>query len=197
MIKWQNINTAERKRLLHLMTTHRSEFEREYDRLSQAGLRMSVYYSRYPYLYLKTSKRGLVKGVHPENFSKTPVALAQPFYDVEHGPYFDPLRPFETMQKAHFVVSHTHIDQSGYSKDGVYEMHAIGTCRDPNRTQYKATSQNNHHQWSPSFLKMKRGYFTHLHVWGTNWEEELGELFFSSPFAAELFLQLEVYALRA
>jgi hypothetical protein len=87
------------------------------------------------------------------------------------------------MQKAHFVVSHTHIDQSGFSKDGVYEMHAIGTCRDANRTQYKSTSQNTHHQWSPSFLRMRGGFFTHLHVWGTDWRAELGELYAYSPFA--------------
>jgi len=141
-----------------------------------------VRYSRYPYLYLQTSRRGLVKCVHPESFSSTPVALAQSFYDAERGPYFDPLRPFESIQKCHFVVSHTHIDQSGYSKDGVFEMHAIGTCREPARTQYKSTAQNKHHQWSPSFLRMKGGYFTHLHVWGTDWQQELGGLYEYSPF---------------
>lgn len=107
-----------------------------------------VRYSRYSYLYMRTSQRGLIKLVHPENFSSTPVALGQQFYDVERGPRFDPFNPFKTAEKCHFVLAHTHIDQSGYSKDGVYEVHAMGTCRDATRTQYKNKGQNKHHQWS-------------------------------------------------
>jgi len=131
-------------------------------------------YSRYSYMYIRTSKRGLIKTVHPDNFSKTPVKLAQEFYAAERGPRFDPLNPFATLEKCHFVVSHTHIDQSGWSPDGVYEMHAIGTCRDDTRTAYKNKGQNKHYQWNPSFLVIQGGHFHHMHFWGTDWAQELG-----------------------
>jgi hypothetical protein len=99
-------------------------------------------YSRCSYAYIETRKRGLIKVVHPDNFSSTPVALGQQFYDVEYGPYFDEANPFETLRKCHFVISHTHIDQSGWSKDRIHEIHAIGTCRDRRRTAYIAKGQN-------------------------------------------------------
>ena len=130
-------------------------------------------YTRYSYVYIQTSKRGLIKCVHPDNFSKTPIKLGQEYYATEVGPTFDREDPFNTVKKCHFVISHTHIDQSGWSPDSVYEVHAIGTCRDPQKTAYKNKGQGRHHQWSPSFLMIKNGYFHHKHLWGTDWEQEL------------------------
>lgn len=98
-------------------------------------------YSRYSYLYMETMHRGLIKVVHPDNFSANPVTLGQEFYNVERGPYFDQLRPLETMRKCHFVVGHCHRQQSGMSPDGVYEIHSSGTLRDATRTAYKSKGQ--------------------------------------------------------
>lgn len=140
-------------------------------------------YSRYSYMYIRTTNRGLIKVVHPETFSKLPIGMAQSFYASEVGPNYDPLNPFKTMEKAHFVVSHTHIDAFGWSPDGVYEMHAIGTCRDPKRTAYKNKGQNRHFQWNPSFLAIKNGHFQHFHLSGTDWQAVLGDLYAYTPHA--------------
>jgi|GEM_PF-1393726 len=142
-----------------------------------------VRYSRYSYLYMRTSERGLIKVVHPQNFSSDPVTLGQQLYDVERGPEFDPMRPFETMEKSHFILFHTHRDQQGMSKDGVYEIHSVGTGRDERRTQYKRKAVNKHRQWDSSFIAVKNGYIDHLRIIGTNWREELGDLYDISPLA--------------
>lgn len=142
-----------------------------------------VKYSRYSYMYMRTTSRGLIKFVHPDNYSNTPVKLGQDFYDVEVGPNFDPANPFKTVEKCHFVISHTHIDQAGWTKDSVYEVHAIGTCRDKRHTAYVNKGQAKFHQWSPSFLVIQDGHFEHMHLWGTNWEKELGDIYTHSPLA--------------
>lgn len=143
----------------------------------------NVRYSRYSYLYLETSERGLIKVVHPDHFSSDPITLAQELYDVERGPYFDPIHPFETMRKCHIVMAHTHRDQHGMSKDGVYEMHCIGTTRDEVRTKYKRKKATKHRQWDSSFIVVQNGFFYPMRLIGTNWREELGDLYDLSPLA--------------
>jgi hypothetical protein len=140
-------------------------------------------YSRYSYLYTHSERRGITKIVHPDNFSANPVVLGQDFYDVERGPFYDPEQPFETMQKCHFVVAHCHRQQSGFSKDGVHEIHSLGTMRDPARTKYKSKGQNKHRQWDQGFLVMQGGHFYPMTLNGTNWQRELGDLYAQSPVA--------------
>jgi hypothetical protein len=103
-------------------------------------------YSRYSYLYIRTSNRGLIKVVHPETFSSNPVTMGQDFYDAEQGPDFDMMNPRESFEKCHFVIAHTHRFQRGKSKDGIYEIIALPCTRDPQRTQYKRKGQNKHKQ---------------------------------------------------
>jgi hypothetical protein len=87
---------------------------------------------------MSRSNRGLIKVVHPENFSSDPVTLGQAFYDVEQGPDFDMMNPRDSYEKCHFVIAHTHRFQRGKSKDGIYEIIALPCTRDPQRTQYSA-----------------------------------------------------------
>jgi hypothetical protein len=122
-----------------------------------------VVYSRYSYLHLNTS-RGLVWIVHPSNFSGDPITLGQKLYS-NHSP------------KGHWIVAHCHRRQDGWSPDGEYEIHALGTGRDPERTKYKATKINTHKAWDTSFLMIKGGYHYPLDLKSTNWCEVLGSLY--------------------
>jgi len=126
-----------------------------------------IKHSRYSYMYLRTDERGYVKILHPDNYAAVSVGLGQQLYDVEAGP--DPDNP----HKAHIVLAHTHQLQSGWSKDGDKEIHALGCMRSPRRTKYKQVSSNKHHQWIQGFLLMKGGYFQNLSRKGTNWSEVL------------------------
>lgn len=118
-------------------------------------------YYKYRYMFIETS-RGSVKVLHPENFSSTPVALGRDLHDVEP-------------RKSHIVLGHTHIQQSGFSKDGEYEIHALGCMRNPQKTQYKQLGANKHFQWQQGFLMVREGYFYPLTRKGTNWKMLLGE----------------------
>ena len=133
----------------------------------------NIQYSPYEFLFLETSKRGLIRVSHPQNFSATPVALGQQLYDV-------------SPVKAHQVLAHTHIQQSGWTKDGLFEVHSLGTCRDAQRSQYKAISVNKFHEWTNGFLVVQNGYFQQLSFKGTDWKALLGkEPYALSPFAEE------------
>lgn len=124
----------------------------------------SVRYSRYEYLWLNTS-RGPVKVVHPSaHFSSDPVVLGQQLYNVEP-------------RKSHYVIAHCHRQQSGWSPDGSFEIHALGTGRDDTKTKYKATKASKHKQWDSSFLMINEGYFTDLSLKGTNWRRFLGDFY--------------------
>jgi hypothetical protein len=139
-------------------------------------------YDQHAYMYLRTS-RGMVKCVHPKNFSSDPVRLGQELYDVEQGALYDHRKPRETMQKCHFIVSHCHRAQWGFSKDGAYEIHAIGTARNPDKTKYLKQHTTKHRQWNQSFVAIQDGYIDHLAVNATNWRRELGDLYEQSPMA--------------
>lgn len=122
-----------------------------------------VPFSPYRYLWIETT-RGAVKVCHPQNYSASPVKLGQELYDVEP-------------RKCHIVLGHTHIAQSGYTKDARYEVHTLGTMRDRSKTQYVSISANKHHHWTQSFLIIKDGYLYNLERHSTNWRLWLGELY--------------------
>lgn len=75
-----------------------------------------VHFSNYRYMWIDTS-RGPVYACHQQNFSKNPIKVGQDIYDILE-------------EKAHVVVTHIHRRESGTSKDGTHEIHALGTCRD-------------------------------------------------------------------
>lgn len=79
-------------------------------------------------------------------------------------------------RKCHVVVAHCHRRQDGHTKDGLYEVHALGTCRDPWRTKYKASKANKHNQWDESFLMIKNGYHYPFDMKTTDWKFWLGDL---------------------
>jgi hypothetical protein len=124
---------------------------------------VNVVYSRYAFLWVNTT-RGPIKIVHPDNFSGDPVVLGQQLYDVEP-------------RKCHYIVPHCHRKQIGWSKDGAFEIHAMGCGRDPVKTKYKARKVNKHKQWDSSFVMVKGGYFYDFDLKSTNWQEALGELY--------------------
>lgn len=126
-------------------------------------------YSRYEYLYLRTS-RGLVKVCHPDSFSDNSVKLGQEIFNVEWGP--DPVRP----EKCHIVLGHTHRQMSGFSHDNSHEIYGLGCLRDPWRTKYARKRSSKHKLWNLGFLMIKDGYFYPYSWMATNWEAELGSL---------------------
>lgn len=118
-------------------------------------------YSRYPYLWLETS-RGPIKVIHPQNFSSDPIVLGQQLYDVEP-------------KKCHIILGHCHRHQTGFSKDGAYEIYGLGLVRDPKRTKYKQFSANKHRQWDQGILMIRNGYIHSLPIKSTDWPWLLGE----------------------
>ena len=118
-------------------------------------------YSRYSFMWIWTT-RGWVWVTHPKNYSRDPITLGQKLYDVQP-------------RKGHVVVAHCHRRQDGHTKDGVYEVHALGTCRDPWRTKYKSKAATNHPQWDESFLMIKDGFHYPFDMRTTNWAFWLGE----------------------
>lgn len=139
----------------------------------------NLYYSRYDYLYLKTS-RGFVRVCHPMNhFSSDPVKLAQDLYNSERGPYWP-----DQFHKTHIVLGHCHRSQSGLSPDGAFECHSIGMMRDVTRTQYRQQHTSKHKQWDNGFMIIRNGYMHNLSLRTTDWREWLGDLYFISPFVS-------------
>lgn len=128
---------------------------------------LPIKYSRYPFMDFDTS-RGPVKVVHPQNFSGDPVTLAQQLYSV-------------TPEKSHSIVAHCHREQFGWSPDGRFEMHTLGTGRDPLRTKYKATAINKHKQWNASFIMIRDGFIIPMSLKRTDWKRELGPLYQYAP----------------
>ena len=142
----------------------------------------SVTYSRYPYLYVRRSNGELVKIIHPGNYSQDPAKLAQDFYNIEAGPYFDPMRRRETFQKADIVVAHCHRGQTSMSPDGAHQCIALGTLRDPTRTRYKTKAQaKKNKQWDASFATLEDGWLKHYPIAATHWARDLGPLWEEAP----------------
>ncbi len=131
-----------------------------------------IEFTHYSYCYMETS-RGMVSLIHPVNYSVNPVGLAQQLYSTENGPYFDPSDPNSRVDRCHIVVAHTHLQGWGWSKDGTRECHALGTLRDPVRTQYKNKHKSKLPTWIQGFLMVKHGYFYPLNRHSTDWSQFL------------------------
>jgi predicted phosphodiesterase len=142
------------------------------DSVKQDG--KEVLFSRYSGMYVQLS-RGILYIAHPENFSSTPVSLAQQIYRKINGPYHDPRDLVPRIDKCHIVIGHTHLMNSGMSQDGARECHALGTCRDPMKTQYINEKVNKHNVWVQGFMYIKGGYFYNLARHTTDWLSLLGE----------------------
>ncbi len=148
--------------------------------LSEARIRAEAHdcvieFTHYSYCYLETS-RGMVLVLHPVNYSINPVGLAQQYYFTENGPYYDPADPNSRVDRCHIVMAHTHIQGWGMSRDNTREMHALGTLRDPLRTQYKSKRKSKLPNWTQGFLMIRDGYFYPLNRHTTNWAEILSGL---------------------
>ena len=127
----------------------------------------NVRYSRYHFLWVKTSK-GYVYVCHPRQYSANSVGLGQKIYNTLTAP--DGSKPMG------IVVAHTHQAQVGTTPDGHGEVIALGTCRDKDLTKYKATSANTHHEWENGFLMIRKAYFYPL-TSRSDWRFWLGEYY--------------------
>jgi len=123
----------------------------------------NFHYSRYSYLWL-TTPFGDVRILHTKQYRKNPLSLAQDILD-------------KSPRKGHIVIAHPHIYAQGYSRDGRYQMHCLGTGRDPNRTAYLQLDETTHPTWNSSFLKIADGELIPLFTRDTNWRRELGALY--------------------
>lgn len=138
-----------------------------------------VTYSRYNYLYIRTTERGLIKAVHPKNFSQNPITMVKDMYAAEQGPVFDPLDPINSMEKCGFIIAHCHVGQQGTTPDGVYPAISTGTMRNKYATKYLKQSQTRHRQWDNAFIVMQNGFPNLVNLVTTDWHKELGETLFS------------------
>lgn len=126
-----------------------------------------VRYSRYSYLWLKTSA-GYVYICHPRQYRRNSGSLGQDFYNIILAP---------DQSKPHVVIAHTHHPQMVQSPDGLRWVCALGTMRDHLRTTYKATRSTTHHQWGNAFLMIKDGYPYLMHKQFTDWRYWLADLY--------------------
>jgi predicted phosphodiesterase len=83
-----------------------------------------VDYSMYGYLYLHFPNGEYTYIAHQYAYSKTPVRLAQQIWEVESA-------PDGSKAKMHIVVTHTHIQQEGWSPDANWRCISLGCMRDP------------------------------------------------------------------
>lgn len=123
-------------------------------------------FSQYNFMWIKTS-RGYVYITHPQNYSSNSAGLGQKLYNVTVAP---------DSSKPHVVLAHTHQAQQATSPDGIREIHALGTMRDPLKTKYKSTRSNTHHQWTQGFLMLRKGYFYPMVRGTTDWQFYLKDL---------------------
>lgn len=135
------------------------------DRFYQfGGFRMT----RYPHLWLET-KRGTALILHPRSYRRSSVELAKQVYDHWLTP--DGRKP------RFVVVGHTHLQESGESKDGYAELYGTGCMRDPERTAYLQRKAGLFPKWHQGFLLVRDGYFYQYSRKKTNWQAELGDLY--------------------
>jgi predicted phosphodiesterase len=127
-----------------------------------------VRYSRYHYLWVKHTDGAYAYICHPRQYSAAAVSLGQRLYNSKLTP--DKTKPVAV------VLGHTHQAQSGASPDGYAEIHALGTLRDGERTKYKATSANTHHQWINGFLMIRRRFYYNLTQF-SDWRFWLGDYY--------------------
>ena len=116
----------------------------------------NIKYYPHDYCYVQTTSQGIIKVVHPDSYSMTPVSMMHKFYNAEQGPYYEP-NNYESLRKCHFVCAHTHITSFNYSADGCHKLISIGTLRDPRKTQYYMHAQTGLPKWSASFALVADG----------------------------------------
>jgi len=86
--------------------------------------------SMYSYMYIHSpAKDEYTFLCHQYSYSKTPVKLAQDIWAVETA-------PDGSRRKMNIVVTHTHIEQTGWSPDGEWRCISMGCARDPKKTKY-------------------------------------------------------------
>lgn len=123
-------------------------------------------FSRYAYMYLKTS-RGWVYICHPTNFSENAAAgLGKKLWANTTSP---------DGSKCHIVLGHTHQDQHAWSPDSKQEIHSSGCMRQ--QAAYADLAATTYSKWQRSFLVLDQGYFYHMTEYGTDWKKELGDLY--------------------
>lgn len=144
-----------------------------------------VEFSMYPYMYIRTSNHGIIKGIHPQNYSQNPVTMGKDFYAQEVGPDYDPKRPFTTVQKTHIVMAHCHIAQTSSSPDGVYQIMSLGTMRNPLLVQYLRTAANRIRKWDNAFARLDEGQLSLMPYLGYDWRRELGPKHYNRLFVDE------------
>ncbi len=77
----------------------------------------------------------------------------------EHGP---------NPAKCHVVIGHTHLQQEGWSEDGMYRCVALGCMRDPVKTAYIRRGVSKHPKWNQGFGMWKHGYYYSFSRLGTD-----------------------------
>ena len=120
-------------------------------------------FSRYNYMYMKTS-RGWVYICHPvKNYSIHAASkLGNDLWATHVAP---------DKSKCHIVLGHTHLAQTAWSPDGQQEIVSTGCMR--YRAEYKDTGANTYRAWQRGFLVIRDGYFYPYTEFGTDWEREL------------------------
>jgi hypothetical protein len=128
---------------------------------------LGIKYSEFNYCYLHNTY-GVTTVCHPTNYRQAPQSLGRALYEVEPGP---PGMPTKT----HIVLAHTHMPSSGWSRDGLYEVHSLGCLRDPERTWYKAKTKTTFPQWKNSFMVILGGKFFPVVLGGSVYHEWIPE----------------------
>jgi hypothetical protein len=95
------------------------------------------------------------------------VRLAQFVWEVETA-------PDGSRSKMHVIVTHTHIEQTGWSVDGEWRCISMGCMRDPKRTKYARLRATKFPKWIQSFVMFKNGFHHSLTAKGTDWQDFLG-----------------------
>lgn len=125
--------------------------------LNVGHLLSDITYTPHDFCYIKTKEHGIIKIVHPDTYSTTPITMLHKFYNAEQGPHFNPQLPTSSLQKCHFVCAHTHITSFNYSADGAHKLISIGTMRDPKKAQYYQHAQTGLPKWTNSFAVVHKG----------------------------------------
>lgn len=102
------------------------------------------------------TSRGPVWVIHPNGGGQA-AKVAQDWYN-NHVP------------KGHIVMPHFHVQCDTTTSDGQYEIHAIGTGRDSDLTEYKALGAWRGRAWDSSFLIIRNGYFYPFNLKNTDWD---------------------------
>lgn len=125
--------------------------------LDSVGVDVSIY--TYMYMFMPSVKEW-VYIAHPYNYSKNSQDLARKIYNVTTAPDgydnftgepiqdYDELRDGPNTAKCHVVVGHTHLQQEGWSEDGLYRCVALGTMRNPKKTAYMRRHATKFPKWN-------------------------------------------------